>query len=139
MTIIHGGFGALGPVGRRVAWRSGAGSAAFGVPYAPQPRSRELEPTDCIGATVLGGLLGLQEIEDLPERNRKARRHGQDMLAALADLQRALTQSDPSRALERLATLVQAQNLAADPLLATILAAISLRVRVELARRNAVS
>ena len=69
--------------------------------------------------------------------DREARRHGHDMLAALAELQRALLGGgDDGAALQRLAELAAAVPHATDPRLAAMISAIVLRVRVELARRT---
>jgi hypothetical protein len=136
MTVI-GALGAVGFVGGGVS-RPAAESVGFAVRSGSAARPRGAESADSLGAVALGGLLGLQEMESTRERDRRARRHGQDMLAALAMLQRALTGTDPNDALERLAILLRTQAPAADPALAATLAAISLRVRVELARRSLV-
>jgi hypothetical protein len=98
-------------------------------------------PADAAPASVapaaLAGLLALQETLPDAARDRAARRHGRDMLAALAGLQRALLGGgDAAAALERLAGLVGNMAPAADPALATVLAALTLRCRVELARRG---
>ena len=92
-----------------------------------------------LGASAaLSGLLALQEAEGVPIRDREARRRGRDILGALTELQRALLGglgSDGATA--RLSTLLADLPLAADPRLNAILAAIRLRARVELARRQA--
>jgi hypothetical protein len=80
----------------------------------------------------LGGMLALQEA---PEEvgDREARRHGQEMLAALAALQRSLLGldgADPGR----LARLVAAVPEARDPALREVVAAIALRARIEAVR-----
>lgn len=136
MRVI-GGFGAVGFVGSGVS-RPGIESAGFVVPPGTPARPRSVESADSLAAVALGGLLGLQETEGRRERERRARRHGQDMLAALVMLQRALTGADPTAALERMRILVRMQAPEAEPALAATLAAISLRVRVELIRRSLV-
>jgi hypothetical protein len=88
-------------------------------------------------AASLSPMLALQEMGAEVPADRDARRHGNDMLAALADLQRALLLgSDDASALERLADLVAAVPRAADPRLAALVSAVVVRVRVELARRQ---
>jgi hypothetical protein len=73
-------------------------------------------------------------------RDRRAQRRGQDLLAALAALQRALLAGgDPADVLGRLASLATDLPSASDPRLAKVLRAISLRARVELARHRSVS
>ncbi len=87
-------------------------------------------------AAPLAGLLQLQEFEDAVTRDRQARRHGHALLRELGELQRLLLGDDKlDDVLGRLATLTEASPEAADPALASTLAAIVLRARVELARR----
>jgi protein-disulfide isomerase-like protein with CxxC motif len=82
-------------------------------------------------------MLTLQELGGETVADREARRHGQDMLAALAALQRALLGgSDDVATLQRLAELAVAVPLATDRRLAAMVSAIVVRVRVELARRQ---
>jgi predicted ArsR family transcriptional regulator len=86
---------------------------------------------------ALSGMLTLQEVDPPEQRDRAARRRGQDLLAELAALQRTLLSASgdtSAPALHRLAGLVQAVPLAADPALRQAVAAIMLRCRVELAR-----
>ncbi|BDG73033.1 flagellar assembly protein FliX [Roseomonas fluvialis] len=82
------------------------------------------------------GLLALQETAPAAERDARARRRADAMLDELSALQRDLLRgrADPAR-LRRLADLTQGET-AADPALAEAVAAISLRVRIELARRE---
>ena len=82
-------------------------------------------------------MLALQEVGGETVEDREARRHGHDMLAALAELQRALLGGgDDGVALQRLADLAASVPHATDPRLAAMVSAIVLRVRVELARRQ---
>jgi hypothetical protein len=92
----------------------------------------------------LGAMLAIQETESAAVRDRAARRRGQDMLAALAALQRALLVggSDPGDSeggLGRLAALTEQVPEAADPALREAVAAVTLRARVELARHGSVT
>ncbi len=88
-------------------------------------------------AGPVGGMLLLQEMDAGPARDRGARKHGRAMLDALAALQRALLDGgeDPA-ALDRLAALLQHCPEASDPGLRATVAAVALRVHVELARRG---
>jgi hypothetical protein len=82
-------------------------------------------------------MLSLQEAGGETVEDREARRHGNDMLAALAELQRALLGGrGDGVALQRLADLAASVRHATDPRLAAMVSAIVLRVRVELARRQ---
>jgi Class II flagellar assembly regulator len=88
-------------------------------------------------AASLGSMLSLQEAGGETVEDREARRHGNDMLAALAELQRALLGgSGGGTALRRLTDLAASVRHATDPRLAAMVSAIVLRVRVELARRQ---
>jgi hypothetical protein len=82
-------------------------------------------------------MLSLQEFGSETVEDREARRRGHDMLAALAELQRALlSNGGDEQTLERLAELADAVPRATDPGLAATISAIVLRVRLELARRQ---
>jgi hypothetical protein len=86
---------------------------------------------------ALGSMLTLQELGGESVADRQARRHGQDMLAELAALQRALLAGGADvAALHHLAELAAAVPRSADRRLAAMVSAIVVRVRVELARRQ---
>jgi hypothetical protein len=83
----------------------------------------------------LVGMLAMQEAGADAARDREARRHGEEMLQELADLQRALLGSGVSAAgLANLADLASRARPAADNGLRGVLDAIGLRAQVELAR-----
>ena len=108
--------------------------AAGGFHLPGQPATTAAAPP---AEVAFSYMLTLQEVDDAEHRDRAARRRGQDLLAELAALQRALLAAGgaaPEAALHRLATLAQTVPLAADPALAQAVAAIVLRSRVELAR-----
>ena len=89
------------------------------------------------GVAALDGLLLLQEVEDAPERDRRARKHGRAMLDALSRLQVGLLQDDAGEdVLANLSALAEHCPEAADPGLRDVLGAVSLRARLELARRG---
>ena len=82
-------------------------------------------------------MLLLQETDAAPARDRQARRHGRAMLDALARLQHALLGGgDDPAALDQLAALLEHCPEASDPELRATVAAVALRVHVELARRG---
>jgi hypothetical protein len=86
---------------------------------------------------LLGSMLALQELESRALRDREARRRGQDLLEALARLQRALLAGQDDRAvLRRLAELSEDIPSAADDGLRAAVAAAVVRARVELARHQ---
>ena len=88
-------------------------------------------------AVSLTSVLTLQELGSETEADREARRHGQDLLTALAELQRALLSgAGDVAAMQHLADLASAVPRAADRRLAAMLSAIVVRVRVELARQQ---
>lgn len=89
-------------------------------------------------ASVSGAMmLALQEQTTAETGDREARRHGRQLLDALADLQRALLSNGTGDALRRLAALADLPLPAADPALARMIVAIRLRARVEAARAEA--
>jgi hypothetical protein len=82
-------------------------------------------------------MLTLQEYAGETAEDRSARQHGQDMLATLAALQRALLGAGDAQAvLSRLTELLAAVPLATDRRLAAMVSAIVVRAKVELARRE---
>ena len=112
--------------------RAGVGRPGFAVAANPAARTAALS-----APTALDGLLLLQEVEDAPERDRRARKHGRAMLDALGRLQLSLLGGDPAtNDLHRLAALAEHCPEAADPVLRGLLGAVALRAQVELARHN---
>jgi hypothetical protein len=125
---VHGPQGAARP-------GPGASGARSGSFRLPDSGSTERAPA---AAPVTGAmpLLAVQEAGDATERDRRARRRGEAMLADLSALQLAvLDGQDPGPILGRLEALA-AGEAAADPRLADILDEIRLRAKVEAARRN---
>ena len=132
MTVIAG-LGGLGAAGR--ARRAGTTAAGFSVPDEARAgeaaEAGRAAPAEAVG---LAGMLALQE-DGGAVRDRRARRHGQAMLAELASLQRDLLADGPApERLARLGELADAMPEAEDARLRGALAEVSLRVRVELAR-----
>jgi Class II flagellar assembly regulator len=131
---------AIEGVGRTGAVRPGArgprrASADFTVPDEATVASHAA--TEAAPAAALGSMLTLQEVGGDAVQDREARRHGHDLLAALADLQRALLLgTDDPAALRKLADLAASVPRATDRRLAAIVSAINVRVQVELARRD---
>jgi hypothetical protein len=124
------------PTAPRVASRPAAKSGFFVPPEAAGPG--QVEAAAAPAATSLGSMLALQEADVETVEDREARKHGHDMLAALAELQRALLGGGGGDgvALQRLGDLAASVRHATDPRLAAMVSAIVLRVRVELARRQ---
>jgi hypothetical protein len=124
------GIGAAGGAPRPAA--APARHGGFRLPESPAAgRAAEAAPV----AAALP-LLALQEAGDAAERDGRARRRGEAMLADLAALQLALLDGrDPAAILARLEALA-AGEAAADPRLAEILAEVRLRAKVEAARRG---
>src|SRR5690348_18433158 len=117
-------------IGRATPVRASARSArprsgAFAVPS-------ESLATGHAGATTqtetvaLTSMLTLQEFGSDAAADREAKRHGEDMLSTLAELQRALLGGvDTVEAMQRLAALAAIVPRPADPRLAASLAAIT--------------
>lgn len=143
MSIIDG-IGAPAPSRPSAAARKAAPGAAFALPAA---EAKEAAPTAApTGAPValaglqgLDGLLAMLEDASAPaERDRRARAHGDALLAALAALQHDLLgdASHGASALDRLDSLLAHIPEAADPALAAAIDAVALRARIERLRRT---
>jgi hypothetical protein len=123
------------PNAPRVAGRVAA-KRGFSVPHEPAT-SGQAAADAAVQAPSLSSMLTLQELGGERPADREARRHGQDMLAALTELQRALLgDGDDAAATQRLMDLLAAVPLATDRRLAAMVSAIVVRARVELARRQ---
>ena len=126
----------IGPTGslRPPTQAQPVGQAGFLVPDATAPASSNLQgvtqPTT-VGASVM---LALQERAGAEAGDQEARQHGQRLLAALAELQRALLSGNQADTLQELSRLSEEGGQAVDPALAQVIQSIRLRVRLELAR-----
>jgi hypothetical protein len=131
---------AIEGIGRNSTARLGArgptrASAGFTVPDETAVSSHAA--TEAAPAASLASMLSLQELGGDAAEDREARRHGHNLLEALAELQRALLiGKDDAGALPHLAELAAAVPRATDRRLAAIVSAIVVRVQVELARRH---
>ncbi|SFK80029.1 flagellar assembly protein FliX [Falsiroseomonas stagni] len=127
--------GAMGAVGRgRV--RAGAGGFALAAAGGDSA-----EAAGAAGAAAPpGSLLALQESGAAPpveERGARARRQATEALDDLRGLQLALLDGSANPAgLERLSRLGSENQAGLDPPLATLMAELAVRARVELARRG---
>lgn len=108
-------------------------SGGFRLPRADSAATAGVAGTAAIGTP---SMLSLQEMPDPHLADREARRRGQDILAALAALQRALLCAGPIDA-DTLARLAQDVPQASDPALRAAVAALVLRARIEAARLEA--
>jgi len=134
MTAIDG----LGPaVPSRRARGATPTAAGFRLEEAaPAPEGATTAPAAPIRFDTL---LALQEGPGASLRDRAARDHARQMLAALRDLQRAQlgAQADAGlAALDNLARLAGTIPIADDPQLGAIVNAVAVRAAVELARRQ---
>ncbi len=142
MIWFEGINGIARPVGTPT--RRPVRGSGFSVPSgAAEEAAGSSAPEPAAEGVSLDGMLALQEAAVLEGHaetvvDRKARRHGQDILSELGRLQRALLSGEAdSQTLTRLATLVEQQPPVDDPRLRAVLEAVRLRARVELARREA--
>ncbi|MGH7041052.1 MAG: flagellar assembly protein FliX [Acetobacteraceae bacterium] len=127
------------PVGARPAPGTLAGRQA--VPAAAEFRlpgaagNGPAAPVVLPGAPAdLGGVLALEDADERLRRNRRARRRSEDLLAALARLQRTLLAgAEPGAATEALRALLAELPQADAPELAATLRAIALRAHIALA------
>ena len=137
-------FGLGEPAPRRVLRKASDGGERFAVP-AHAAMARESAEADHTSASApargLASMLAVQETaigavsEQRRRRDQAARRRGQELLGALAELQRAMLGSSGvtvSRA--AMQALLDGVPVAADPALAGVVQAIALRAQVELAR-----
>jgi hypothetical protein len=125
------GYGLAG----RAAARARAGASGFRLPAA-EAEPAAAEAAAPLAAVTASALLGAEAAPSPAERDAAARRRGGALLDALAELQRGLLGGGARRAaLGRLAALAEGES-GADPALREILGQISLRARVELARRG---
>ena len=116
--------------------RAAASGAAPGFRVVEQPSPIAARaPTGAVTAAGLLGLLAVQEAGGAAVRDRDARKRGKQMLDELARLQRALLAGrlDPEN-LRALAALAGDSAVAADPAIAAVVRAVTVRARVELAR-----
>lgn len=117
-----GAYGRQGGVAR-----GGGGGRSFALPPSASPEGAA--PAAAIGAA--SGLLALQAAAEDAARDKAAERRGRDILDELAALQRDMLAGGASPArLRRLAALAEGEG-GADPALREIVAAISLRARVQ--------
>jgi hypothetical protein len=128
--------GPFGPGGvRETAPRKAAAKSRFAVPHDAAAETAAPAESAAIGG--LEAILLLQEASDASVADREARRHGRDLLAALAALQRAILAAggETGAVLAHLATLAEISPMEArDPALRAVVAAVVLRAKVELAR-----
>ncbi|MCU0987385.1 MAG: hypothetical protein MUC89_21005 [Acetobacteraceae bacterium] len=97
--------------------------------------SETREAAGAEAVTIAASLIALQETIAAGERDREAKGRADAMLDELAALQRAMLGGGISPArLAALAALADQPGLAADQRLAEVVAAVSLRAKVELAR-----
>ena len=123
------------PVTARTASRR-PGASGFSVPLQPANAGATTATAET-SAPALATMLSLQELGEETVQDREARRHGQNLLAILADLQRLILSAESDgAALQRLADLTASVPLGTDRRLNAIVSAIVVRARVELARRQ---
>ena len=131
--VRAGGIGGPGRVARDGVKTT---DARFSVDDGGMPLAQNARLSSVAGIGM-ESMLALQGIDESVERDRKARKRGTAMVAALTNLQRAmLAKEDPALALHALNELAADHPLADDPGLGAILRAIVLRARVEVARHE---
>jgi hypothetical protein len=100
-------------------------------------QSAQLAPGSGVTGIGLESMLALQGIDEAAERDREARKRATAMIAALTGLQRAMLAGETACLTSGEMTELAADGrLADDPALAAILRSVTLRLRVELARRE---
>jgi len=136
-----GSMAAIEGIGRTTSTRPGYRTTApteAGFALPPEPSAAgTTASTAAVPMASLASMLTLQELGGETAEDRDARRHGHDLLALLGELQRSLLAgSDDAATLTHLADLAAAVPHATDRRLAAMISAITVRVRVELARRQ---
>ena len=90
-----------------------------------------------VGANALSAMLGMQEVDPPQERDRRARRQGERLLAALQRLQLALLSGAHSDGISGELTALSTETAdAADPNLRAVVDGIKLRCAIEMERHN---
>jgi hypothetical protein len=135
MTVIDR-VGPL-PPSRPSARIGSSGAANFPAPAEAGADAGRAAEVASPAPVALESLLALQQVDNAPERDRAARRHGQALLLALGGLQRLLLEGgDEVAALAQIRSLADAMPTADDPGLADAIDHVVLRARIELARRG---
>jgi len=126
-----------GPTARSIAQRPA--TRPYGASFV-LPSETEAADQAGFGLThevSLASVLTLQEMHTETVEDREAKRHGEHVLAVLARLQRDLLAGlDGGSALQELAVLTASVPLPTDRSLAAVLATITTRARIELARQG---
>lgn len=118
---------------RPSALRAAPGRRPAGFAVAEQPA--KLGEATALTALSTDALLFLQEVESPQERDARSRRHGTALLDLLAKLQHGLLDgAAPGEVLQDLQALTTQPIVAANPGLQDVVAAITLRAHVEIAR-----
>lgn len=128
MVGVRGVTGGLAAATSR--GRAGGGGFRVGG-SAPQAAAAPASQAEAAGAV---GLLALQECAPAAERDARARKRGEGLLRELAALQAELLAGRVDAARLRALVALSEGTAAADPALAEVVAAISLRARIEAAR-----
>lgn len=109
-----------------------AGAAGFSVP----DQGDQSTDVSVVSQINVAWALSLQEVEPPADRNRQSRRGGARLLDLLTQLQRSVLQpaDDAHASLAEIETTLARLPVATDPVLKSLIDAIVLRARVELAR-----
>ncbi len=137
--------GAILPIAEKVVpgRRPAVAQSGFAVPTASSASSPGAFPLAAGTSTVFapGAMLALQEQTGLAGdgeaalADREARKHAQDVLEALASLQKdLLAGGNATQSLSRLAALAQMMPTLHDPVLARVVGSIRLRAQLEILR-----
>ncbi len=128
------GISAAGPTPRPKP-AAAATAPGFSVAGSPPETVQETQPAQNI---ELSAMLALQEATSDTVQDKAASRHGQALLQALAELQKALLSpgQDPEAATARLGQLAASMPQAAAPALAALLESVRLRAKIECLRRG---
>ncbi|MDR3524357.1 MAG: flagellar assembly protein FliX [Acetobacteraceae bacterium] len=135
MSVIPIGGGT--PLSRPSPARMSGGTGFLVPESAASSASSGVRAQAMVGANALSAMLGMQEIDPPQERDRRARRQGEKLLAALQRLQLAVLSGENSDAITgELASLTTETATAADPNLRAVIDGITLRCAVEMERHG---
>lgn len=117
--------------------KNSSAASGFSVPSqgSDATSASSTVPSGVAGVQSLDAILALQSVDNPEDRERRAVRHGHDLLDQLEALRADLLAGHVSpQRVGSLLSLIRAKQGADDPKLAALIDDISLRARVELAK-----
>ncbi len=128
------------PLPLATAVRTRRTQSGFALPEAAEPGADDVSEGEAAEAAAPPAavssipLAGIEASPQEPADDAAAARHGDAMLKAMSDLQRAMLEGAGNEACQTLAKLAQSMPGATDPALQEVLQSVAVRAAVELAR-----